>query len=253
MTQVDPDVPGSVNLRDTGGLLAGDGRTRHGVLYRSGNLAQLPDEGVAALGALGIRRIIDLRADDEVRHAPSRVDGLGVTTQHVPLFLGSVSSFFSEDMSLADMYRSLATESATGLVAAVRGILAEQPVLIHCTVGKDRTGVTVAVALAAAGVDREAVIADYARTEGLLPEWRNREIVRRLKELHPEAVHLEELATRSPAPVMRAFLAELDDRYGSVAGFLRAHGMSDDELAALRAVLVTSDDTTTRHDGVDEG
>lgn len=238
MRPTDPEVAGSVNLRDIGGLPAGAGRTRSGVLYRSGNLAQLPEEGVAALGALGIRRIIDLRAADEVRHALSRVEDLAVTTQHVPLFLGSVSSFFREDMSLADMYRSLAEDSAEGLVTAIRGILADQPVLIHCTVGKDRTGVTVAVALAAVGVDREAVIADYARTESLLPEWRNRDVVRRLKELHPEAVHLEELATRSPAPVMRAFLAELDERYGSVAGFLRAHGLTDDELARLRSVLV---------------
>ena len=52
----------------------------------------------------------------------------------------------------------------------MRGIIADQPVLVHCTVGKDRTGVTVALTLAAAGVDDdEAVVADYARTEELLP------------------------------------------------------------------------------------
>ena len=90
-----------------GGLAAGGGRTRQGILYRSGNLAQLDDEGVAALGGLGIRRIIDLRADEEVSYAPSRVDGLGIVTQRVPLFLGSVASFFEDDISLDEMYRRL--------------------------------------------------------------------------------------------------------------------------------------------------
>jgi protein-tyrosine phosphatase len=86
-------------------------------------------------------------------------------------------------------------------VEVVRGILADQPVLVHCTVGKDRTGVTVALTLAAAGVDAEAVVGDYARTEGLLPQARNRHIVELLRSMHPEAVHLEDLATRSPAPL----------------------------------------------------
>ena len=127
-----------------------------------------------------MRRIIDLRADEEVRHAPSRVDGLDLETVRVPLFLGSVASFFERDTSLAEMYRAMVDDSAARVIEVIRGLLAEQPVLVHCTVGKDRTGVTVALALAAAGVDEEAVIADYARTEGLLPEWRNRDIVRML-------------------------------------------------------------------------
>ena len=82
------------------------------MLFRSGNLAQLDDAGVAALDALGIRRIIDLRADDEVAHAPSRVQGLAVQTQRVPLFLGSVASFFADDISLDEMYLRLVEDSA---------------------------------------------------------------------------------------------------------------------------------------------
>lgn len=232
-------VPGAVNFRDVGGLPAGGGRTRSGVLYRSGNLAHLEQAGVDALRALGVRRIIDLRADDEVLHAPSRVEGLDLATTHVPLFLGSVASFFEEDMSLADMYRALVDDSADGIAQVVRGVVNEQPVLVHCTVGKDRTGVTVALTLAAAGVDLAAVIADYARTESMLPEWRNKAVVERLRAMHPEAVHLEDLATRSPAPVMAELLTHVGERYGSAADFLRAYGLSDDELDELRRVLTS--------------
>ena len=231
-------IPGAVNFRDIGGLPAGDGRTRFRVLYRSGNLAQLDAGGLTALGGLGIHRVVDLRADDEVRYAPSRVEGLGLTVQRVPLFLGSVASFFADDISLDEMYRRLIEDSSAGVVEVVRAIVTAQPVLVHCTVGKDRTGVTVALALAAAGVDEEAVIADYARTEGLLPQRRNRLIVEHLRSQHPEAVHLEDLATRSPAPVMRNLLADVTERYGSPADYLRAHGMTGDELRELRRVLV---------------
>jgi protein-tyrosine phosphatase len=234
----DPLVPGAVNFRDVGGLPAGALRTRRGVLYRSGNLAGLDPAGTAALRGLGIRRIIDLRADDEVAHAPSRLPEGPLRTQRVPLFLGSVASFFADDIPLQEMYRRLVDDSADRVVDVARGIVEDQPVLVHCTVGKDRTGVTVAVALAAAGVDGEAVIADYARTETLLPEWRNARVVEALRSMHPDAVNLEDLATRSPAPVMRDLLADVTDRYGSPADYLRAHGMADDELGELRRVLL---------------
>jgi len=234
----DPLVSGAVNFRDVGGLPAGTGVTRSRMLFRSGNLAQLDAAGVTSLGGLGIRRIIDLRADEEVTRSPSRVEGLDLVTQRVPLFLGSVASFFAEDVSLEEMYRRLVEDSAAGVVEVVRGIVTDQPVLVHCTVGKDRTGVTVALTLAAVGVDEDAIVADYARTEGLLPAVRNRRVVELLRSMHPSAVHLEDLATRSPAPVMRALLGSVAERHGSAGDYLRAHGLSDGELTELRRVLV---------------
>ncbi|NYE20933.1 tyrosine-protein phosphatase [Microbacterium immunditiarum] len=232
-----PIVTGAVNLRDVGGLPAGDRRARHGVLYRSGNLAQLEPRGIEDLAALQLRRIIDLRSDEEVLHAPSPAAAASEIVR-VPLFLGSVASFFENDISLDEMYRRLVDDSADRVVQVVRGIVSDQPVLVHCTVGKDRTGVVVALTLAAAGVDEDAVISDYARTEGLLPAWRNRGVIERLRALHPRARHLEELATRSPAPVMRRLLDDLTGRFGSVSDYLRASGLSDDEIGELRRVLI---------------
>lgn len=230
-------VSGAVNFRDVGGLPAGDRRTRAGVLYRSGNLVAVDDAGARTLRDLGIRRVIDLRDESEVAHAPSRLD-TAVEIQHEPLFLGSVASFFARDLSLADMYAALVDDSAERVVSAIRGILDAQPALVHCTVGKDRTGVTVAIALAAAEVDREAVIADYARTEEFLPAERNARVLAAIRAVHPDNVHAEALATRSPAPVMRALLQRVDRDFGSPAGYLRANGMSQVEIDRLREVLI---------------
>ncbi|WP_279367515.1 tyrosine-protein phosphatase [Microbacterium testaceum] len=230
-------VSGAVNFRDVGGLPAGGGRTRSGVLYRSGNLVAVDEAGARTLRELRIRRVIDLRDESEVAHAPSRLDD-GVEIQHEPLFLGSVASFFARDLSLDDMYAALVDDSADRVVSAVRGILNAQPVLVHCTVGKDRTGVTVAVALAAAGVDREAVIADYARTEDFLSAERNARVLAAIRAVHPGNVHAEALATRSPAPVMRVLLDRLDREFGSAAGYLLANGMSAAEIERLREVLI---------------
>ena len=238
------DAPdGVINFRDTGGLPAADGVTRTGVLYRSANLARLTTEGRAALGALGVRRIVDLRSDDEVAWEPSLVEGLELDVVRVPLFLGSVASFFDRDVTLAELYRSLIDDAGDRVVAAARGVLAAQPALVHCTVGKDRTGVVVALMLAAVGVEVESVVADYAATESSLPPERNARILAALRRAHPDARNLEELATRAPAEVMRALLAEVNERHGSAADYLRAHGLAEAELAALRRILIRPEST----------
>ncbi|RLK47677.1 tyrosine-protein phosphatase [Microbacterium telephonicum] len=239
-------VSGALNFRDVGGLRAAGGITRHGVLLRSGHLARLDADGGAALRALGIRRIVDLRSGEEVAFEPSRVDLIGLSeleTVRAPLFAGSTASFFDADVTLEDMYRTILTEAPQAIVAAVATIARHAPVLVHCTVGKDRTGVTVALALAAAGVDEDEIVADYARTEAALPAGRNERVLAYLRSAHPGAVNLEALATRSPAPVMRGLLAEVTRDFGGAAGFLTAHGLPEDDLARLRDVLIAPDGT----------
>lgn len=228
-------IEGVFNVRDVGGIPTDGGRIREGRLLRSGNLVAATPEGVAELERR-VSHIVDLRDGQEVANAPSATKGIATT--HLPLFLGSVASFFDDDMSLDQMYLQLLEESGERLADAVRIIARGEPTLVHCTVGKDRTGVTIALALAAVGADREAIISDYALTASMLPKERNRRIVAFLQVQHPEAKHAVALATLSPAEVMRLLLEEVDARWGSAAEYLAAHGMTDDELDALRTALV---------------
>jgi protein-tyrosine phosphatase len=229
------EIEGIANVRDVGGMPARGGRIRPGVLLRSGQLSTATPAGAEQLRRR-VSRIVDLRDGEEVAAEPTEIPG--PETTHLPLFLGSVRSFFEADTSLDDLYLHLLEESGERLVEALRIVAAGEPTLVHCTVGKDRTGVTVALALAAVDADREAIIADYALTESQLPPERSRRIAAYLRAQHPEAVHAVALATRSPAPVMRALLDRVDERWGSAAEYLRANGMTDAELAALRAALV---------------
>lgn len=114
-------------------------------------------------------------------------------------------------------------------------------VLLHCTAGKDRTGVAVALLLAAVGVEREAIVADYTRSESeLAGPWadRMREGMRRAGV--PPLPEIEQLMVSTPASAIEAVLAEVDAR-GGAAAYLRSGGLSEEELSLLRRRL--RDDT----------
>ena len=68
-------------------------------------------------------------------------------------------------------YRAYLDERGHHLVTAAR-VVAASPgaTLVHCAAGKDRTGVTVAMLLDAVGVERSAVVADYAATNDVIEE-----------------------------------------------------------------------------------
>jgi protein-tyrosine phosphatase len=108
--------------------------------------------------------------------------------------------------------------------------------VVHCAAGKDRTGVVVAVALDEIGVDRSAIVADYARSSERIAE-----IVARLSATPVYAPDLAGKAVDSQAvrpQTMEAFFAELDARFGGAAGWLREQGWRDEDHDALYTRLV---------------
>jgi len=53
----------------------------------------------------------------------------------------------------------------------------------------------------------------------------------------PDGVDLVGIVTSSPAPLMTRILAGVDDEHGGARGYLRRHGLHDEELDALAAAL----------------
>ncbi|KRE29563.1 tyrosine-protein phosphatase [Agromyces sp. Soil535] len=237
-------VPGTYNFRDVGGMPARNGTVRDGVLYRSDGLHRIGEAGRAELRALGVGIVIDLRDENEARLMPDDLEGLDVEVLRLPVFEGSGASQGSGGISLDALYERIVTQHASVVVSALREIASagERSVVVHCTAGKDRTGIVVALALLAAGVDREAVIEDYARTEAnLAGEWLE-EMVRLIGRYGiPDTPELRILMGGSPREAIEGALDTVERAHGSTRDYLLASGLGLHDLAALERLLIDPD------------
>lgn len=242
MSAVDdtPLLRGAPVFRDLGGLRTIDGRVvvRRRV-FRSCGLMELTDEDVRVLrDSIGLRAVVDLRHTSEVAndgHGP--LDALGLHYCNLPLIDLIAHPSTGKDR-LVDRYRRFIEGGAASIVQVLRLVAdpAMQPIVFHCTAGKDRTGVIAALLLAALGVSAADVAAEYglARTHR---EWLFEFLARRGVQgprLHQLSA---ELLDSDPA-TMRDFLAFLDAQYGGVHSYLRAAGASDDLFEQLEASLL---------------
>jgi len=237
-------VPGTYNFRDVGGLPARTGVVRGGVLYRSDGLFRLGDDGRAELRDLGVGIVIDLRDDNEARAMPDDLDGLDVEVLRLPVFEGSGASQGMAGISLEALYDRIVTQHASVVVSALREIASagDRSVIVHCTAGKDRTGVVVALALLAVGVDREAVVDDYAQTESnLAGEWLEGMVAVVSKYGVPDTPELRTLMGGSPREAIEGVLDTIERAHGSVREYLLASGLHLGDLAALERLLIVAD------------
>lgn len=199
-------LTGATNFRDAGGLCTGDSQMipwRR--LYRSENLARLTGSDWQTLSDLGISKIIDLRSDEEIQANPTQCpthldmemaripissEILGTKDATAAIASGALTKVTTKDM--VDLYRELASEWGAELTAAADTLAnASAPTLIHCTAGKDRTGIVVALMQLRAGVDRLDVYEDYLRSSLYRTPVRYQELRERFRcaGVNPRDVH----------------------------------------------------------------
>ncbi|MFD5497258.1 tyrosine-protein phosphatase, partial [Streptomyces sp. NPDC127091] len=250
VVDLDASLPDLANVRDIGGLPGPSGTvTRHGVLLRSGAPLFLDAAQVEELvSSVGVRTRVDLRSAEEVADGTNpvlaaregRVMGLPLKSGG-----GLWEPAGSRDpvTEVASHYLRYLQHSADEIVAIARTVAGgeegdgEGAVLVHCTLGKDRTGVVVAVLLSAVGVSDDVIVADYGLTghglDGSLDRLRALPAFRkRLETLPAEALSAD------PRNMAR-FLEWLRRDHGSAREYLMAHGVTSEELRSLADRLLT--------------
>jgi protein tyrosine/serine phosphatase len=238
---------GCVNVRDLGGLATEDGgETSFRAVVRADNVCRLGEAGWRALADYGIRRIVDLRHQGEVDADPPHMDGVDVL--HAPL-VEDPASFRDLDDLLVRIREPAAWRRANYLTLlewfpqnfarAVRAVAQanDGTVLVHCAGGVDRTGLVSAFLLRLAGVSVQTVAEDYAASEANWSPFVGRWIAEA-----PDDVEREKrrLLSVMPAAVMHDVLVELEERHGSVRGYLLHGGALDDDLERVRSRLLAS-------------
>lgn len=225
------ELDAAINVRDMGGVRVRRGPLARGVLVRSGALSDLTDEGWAALHDHGIRTVVDLRASGEVEQAPVRPRH-GIEYRHVPIIDVVPDAGRANGRTLPDWHEAypvIVDRFRDGFAAAVTAIADAPPggVAVHCRVGRDRTGIVIALLLSLAGATRDEIVDDYAvSAEMLAPaydEW-----IAAAPDEHTRARLTWESAP--PRDLILAALDHIEQRYGGVDGYLARGGVDLDRV-----------------------
>jgi hypothetical protein len=184
--------------------------------------------------AHGIRTVIDLRGEDEVTGTPSPFRD-GAIYRRTPFTSARIMALHvaAHDGTLPEELRRIAVPGG-GLAEAVGALAEAEPgIVLHCTAGRDRTGIVIATVLAAIGVPDEEIVADYAASDdALVDEYE------RFKAANPDRAAEVDEAIAKRAWVMGQVLATLRDAFGGGAAYLRSAGVRPEQLDAIRATLV---------------
>lgn len=195
------------------------------------------------------RAVIDLRTPREPtrQRELSLLGEVGARYHNVPFRPESLDYVrleierFRDATDLGELYlcRIRQPEFGKRLVDSLELIAdrSNHPLVFHCSVGKDRTGVLAAMLLAAAGVMDEDIIHDYTLSGPFVARIRNRWMSD--PAAPPEVKELPDCQWEASAESMVRFLALVRREYGSVAGYLEAQGADSSLPRRLEeAVLV---------------
>ncbi|MFC4596727.1 tyrosine-protein phosphatase [Cohnella hongkongensis] len=212
------------NFRDLGGYPTEEGGvTRYGVFYRSGNLHRATQEEVEFLKELGVRTVFDLRYETEYKQMPDADLGDGAVSHSISLFSKlapeqlAVNHGEKDTQSLVNMYIQVLSECSDKLRELFEAIaeMKEGAGLIHCAVGKDRTGIAVMFLLALAGVEEADIVADYEVSRTYIANF-------------------SDDLTGSHYSNMHQFLAYIRETYGSPTAYLESIGIEKQKLDFIR-------------------
>jgi Protein tyrosine/serine phosphatase len=230
-------LEGAFNVRDLGGYAATGGKTTQwGRIFRADGLHKLTAQDQLELLNRGIRTVVDLRHEHEVREFRNVFADSDVVSYHNISLINPAATTRRDIRCLGDMYMDM-VDNAQPLLKQVMELLAEKEggALFHCSAGKDRTGVVSGLLLGLAGVSRETIVADYELTgPNIVPIMG--ELRKGIPDIVPEEMAQELLGCAPSNMVM--LLDHLEERYGGAEAYLRGIGLTEEQLGKLRSKLV---------------
>ena len=233
LTQRRFHLEGGPNFRDFGGYASEfGGYLPWGRLYRSGRLADFSENDLEFINKQNIQTAYDLRQLIEVDHAPSTAAAeSGVRLVEVPISPGGKSGFLKQikhtpltreqaELAMIEAFEDFAENQGEHLARVVNAVLeSDSPLIVHCSAGKDRTGVTAALILRVLGVSFDDIYADYMLTKQYYPPANEREhIAAGMGFKFGSADAAEPLMTVDDKN-LKAFFAFIIDRYGSETAY----------------------------------
>jgi protein-tyrosine phosphatase len=224
-------------------------------LFRSGECSALTEADFSQLSALDIRLICDLRSEDERRryptrwHAPVRTLTLPAASDHGAGMASLLERLLAQPgpagarQTMIDLYAVLPELLLPILREHIAVMLsgAGLPTMLHCHVGKDRTGVAVAILLQAVGIPPDRILEDYQETNQRLDIDQiyaalGRAVARALGAPVDRAT-LETLGRADP-DYLQAALRAIEQGYGGFAPYWRALGFTPEQRAALADLML---------------
>ncbi|MAZ45190.1 MAG: hypothetical protein CMD74_00605 [Gammaproteobacteria bacterium] len=236
---------GCFNFRDIGGYRGFEGRkVLWGRCFRAGRQERMTSLDLDVVRSLNITTQIDLRMSAEIEaDGIGPLESQGVQYVNIPVIPEGGRDQLSQlsgDTGISGKrylaYLSFGSESWLRMFE-VFSDPASQPTLIHCTAGKDRTGVSIAFLLSVLGVDRSVIERDYLLTNE--DTERQVEFIERATGF-PEGMSYAAMldAVGVPSTAMKDFLDGLESQWGGPIEYLRSIGISDDTMANVREAFL---------------
>ena len=232
---------GCFNFRDIGGYLNQDGkRIKKGLYFRAGRQDRMSNQDLSKLSNLKISTQIDLRRPDEVlEQGKGPLEAMGAKYINIAVIPEGGSDKLSRlvgDTKISGKRYLGYLEFGPTTWLRLFGILANEdnlPVVLHCTAGKDRTGVSTAFLLSILGVSRDVIEADYLLTN--LDTERQADFIESTVG-YPEGYDREKLISVAGVPkdAMKVFLDGMESKWGSAVEYLKKIGVTKEQMEAIR-------------------